>query len=1008
MESHPFKHDTVPDSSGLVVISSLISKCILSYKCTLCNKEYPIVNDSRESSRRNFLKHAKSKSHLTHLNASPSINHSSHIATDDTSNNSPTNFHHTNNEYTIDDDIQYNTSNINEISDHASFEMKDDLNIQRTLIDLFGEYSVNYLFFHKESLILNSGCKAIIAKCLTETSLHSFISDFDVDLHFNILKVLTALSQRQRRSLANVFASFVFQVYDRGNNLSSTESNSPTSITIDIPVTYQDFRRDYIHGPNSLLCNLPHPKVYCSTSQNQCGYSFTKVKDCIAHFLASGGQLFSPDQICRAAVTKALNLCLSNSQVPIFIKIWSDGFEINNIKQNRGHGAWACTFTIFGKSNMNRNLHEDIASTFALGLCKSNDYDNQDLILRGIIEEINYLHDNDVSYYYHHEKKIIKGRVIILLTTQDQLERRKRNYLLLGNSKPSNRWGYIIPDIDEINNKLPSCSSCIDNMINDTWNYKSSFCNECYNWDSSLSPKKQKLSHKYLLDTLDDIHTQLSHNVMSLAILKDITISRGLNEKAACLIYDRYHKTKIKLTIQQASQSSNNILHPNIVTTCMAGEEYQLWSGSPLWQSLSHDIDDNIDAPMHLLFLGIVKSTMGYISEFFKVTTLDRSFTKFTSHKMKCLYSIYKLNWLKLLPFKNCGSILDTTGWVGENFLSFSRIFFWYISSLSLNENLHHQSNISDIVDEDVHSWSKIKLRRYVENNNITVIKANENGKHPTMLDYRCAIIDYKTTRDLMRNDDESIIDPFCCNVNDVIQLVNYLHHLIHTLMRKSNVHVTITRNSIEKYSRLFIYQLYKVTSYLSIKDIHLRLWNCQSLLNLGEMYERFGHVDMYWEGGVSGEAIIKYFKREKSCLTLDKWPYHMLLSYYRRRALEIHVPVTDVEQINQKKMYHVYKSFQQLTSMMTKSLPISFLRNISSQKNYAFVFNEDNKRTIVDIILEEKSIDIYGTWYEIKSTICADKLIEDDIPDGFIAAMLLPSIHLDVNMYTVVDYNWN
>jgi len=129
--------------------------------------------------------------------------------TDDTSINSPTDFHHTKNEYTIDDDIQYNTPNINEISDHASFEMKDDLNIQRTLIDLFGEYSVNYLFFHHESLILNSGCKAIIAICLTEKSLHSFISDFDVDLHFNILKDHTALSQRQRRLLANVFSSFV-------------------------------------------------------------------------------------------------------------------------------------------------------------------------------------------------------------------------------------------------------------------------------------------------------------------------------------------------------------------------------------------------------------------------------------------------------------------------------------------------------------------------------------------------------------------------------------------------------------------------------------------------------------------------------------------------------------------------------------------------------------------------------------------------------------------------------
>ena len=74
-----------------------------------------------------------------------------------------------------------------------------------------------------------------------------------------------------------------------------TESISPTNIIIDNPVTHQDFRRDYIHGPDSLLRNLPHPKVYSSTTHNQCVYSFTKVKDCISHFLASGGQLFSPE-----------------------------------------------------------------------------------------------------------------------------------------------------------------------------------------------------------------------------------------------------------------------------------------------------------------------------------------------------------------------------------------------------------------------------------------------------------------------------------------------------------------------------------------------------------------------------------------------------------------------------------------------------------------------------------------------------------------------------------------
>ncbi len=105
----------------------------------------------------------------------------------------------------------------------------------------------------------------------------------------------------------------------------------------------------------------------------ECTYSYTKVKDCIAQFLAFGGQLLSPDLICHEAVTKARKLSLSNGQTPIFIKIWSDGFEINNVKQNRGHAAWSCTFSIFGISPFNPYLQEDVHSTFTLSLCSAKD-----------------------------------------------------------------------------------------------------------------------------------------------------------------------------------------------------------------------------------------------------------------------------------------------------------------------------------------------------------------------------------------------------------------------------------------------------------------------------------------------------------------------------------------------------------------------------------------------------------------------------------------------------------
>ena len=1018
MESQPFNNDTIPDTSGLFVILSQITQRIVSYKCVLCNKEYGVVNNSMASSRRNFIKHAKSESHLCRLILSSSINQTLPTQPLDSVTNPLTS-----SLSTINDDLLLTECNTNSLDECISPPINEDsssiclLNtvancnhehVRRTLAELFGQHSSNYLYFLHESLVKNSGCKAIVASCLSEKALYSFVSDFDVELHFNILKVVLSLSQKQRRNLAEVFSSFVFNFFEKESTQLMTKDNLVTNLQMPIPVTYQDFRRNYTHGPKSLLCNLPYPNVYQFLSNNKCVYAYTKVKECIAYFLACGGRILSPDQICPEAVCKAQILKLNDEQIPIFIKIWSDGFEINNVKQNRGHGAWSCTFTIFGNSPHIHVGQEDINATFTLGICNSTDYKSQDLILKGVIEDVNFLYENDVSYFSSHDNKVITGRVIILLTTQDQPERRKRNYLLLGNSKPSNRWGYIIPDIDEINKKMPSCSSCVHNMINDTWNYKTSLCPDCFNWDSCLSQKKRKLSHKYLNDTLYEIHTQLSQDNMSLAQLKAICISQGLNEKAALLIYDQFHKNDMKLRIQQDNNFSNSNFHNTILSKRMNGPSYELWTGSPLWKSLSHDIHDNIDVPMHLLFLGIVKSTMAYINEFFKVTSLDRSFTRVMSHKMKCILATYKLDWLKLLPFKNDGSILDTTGWVGENYLSFSRIFLWYISPLSHKEYQDRQTLVTDVVDEDIHKWTKNQLKRYAEKNSITVGKANEKGKQPTKLEYRCAILEYKKITATMDTDVKSTVDSFLCDVNDVVLLVTYLHNLIHTLMRKTPLSIAVIRNNIEKYARLFINQLFKLTSYLSIKDVHFRLWNCQSLLNLGDMFERFGHLDMYWEGGLSGEAIIKYFKREKSCIVLENWPYHMLRSYYRRRALGICAPTSTYDQVHKKKMYHIYSSLEHIMATKNKLLPISFIRNICSKECFAIFLNGDEQLTRIDLILHERNIDVHGTWYQIHSIISTNVLIQDKLSDDYVPAILLPSTRLDESLYCIIDVHWN
>ena len=425
-----------------------------------------------------------------------------------------------------------------------------------------------------------------------------------------------------------------------------------------------------------------------------------------------------------------------------------------------------------------------------------------------------------------------------------------------------------------------------------------------------------------------------------------------------------------------------------------------------MWKSVSHDIEDNVDAPMHLIFLGIVKSTMGYVHEFFKQSNLNRSFTKIMSHKMRCLDSTYKLNWMKIIPFRNTASMLDSTGWVSENFVSFSRIFLWYISPIS-------SLQIGPILDntrtkDNLHDWSLIQLKRYTQLHSIVVVKPNMNRKIPTKIEYRCAIIDFWKNNPTIHNVvDDDISDPFFCTVEDVILLVQFLHKLIFTLMHQNNNHVTITRNKIEKFVRLYIFQLYKITSYLSIKDVHLRLWNVQSLLNLGSTFERFGYFNTFWEGSTSGEAIIKFLKRESSCTSSANWSYHMLLRYYKRRSLELCNPLSMITPSHPKKQYHVYKSIDEFTSMLNAKLPLSTIRDNHLDTTFAIVKNENTYLTKIYCSYNLKVVNAFGTWYELKTRTTTDLATLDMHPDLYSPELLLPSVNLETSLYCIVSYLW-
>jgi len=74
--------------------------------------------------------------------------------------------------------------------------------------------------------------------------------------------------------------------------------------------------------------------------------------------------------MCLAAQEKCKSLfnfdtALKNNEHVLFIKLWSDGFDPNHTKMNRGKGIWSISLTFSTDPEFS---HEGTLHTFPLGI----------------------------------------------------------------------------------------------------------------------------------------------------------------------------------------------------------------------------------------------------------------------------------------------------------------------------------------------------------------------------------------------------------------------------------------------------------------------------------------------------------------------------------------------------------------------------------------------------------------------------------------------------------------
>lgn len=281
---------------------------------------------------------------------------------------------------------------------------------------------------------------------------------------------------------------------------SQHRSNFTSFILEELPATKADLRRLYLDGTNSIIQNLPHPKI--ELLEGKVGY--VSVIDCLRDFMANGNELqvvLGDGFDGGATVTrleesqgaaKVYKTCSDAGDTIVseeivtftsFLLEWFDDCEPNsNIKNNRG-GVTLKSVT-FGQP---KNKSNDLCYTYLIAVGPKGVTD--EIADKRFIQDLQILRKGVVTYS-HKLKENVLVKMDLLAVLADQIARRGATGISLGNGTFAARWGYAA-DTLALEGLLPSCTAC-DKTLRDTRKVKTD-CTSCLNWDFEDAPNPKLL-----------------------------------------------------------------------------------------------------------------------------------------------------------------------------------------------------------------------------------------------------------------------------------------------------------------------------------------------------------------------------------------------------------------------------------------------------------------------------------------------------------------------------------
>lgn len=500
----------------------------------------------------------------------------------------------------------------------------------------------------------------------------------------------------------------------------------------------------------------------------------------------------------------------------------------------------------------------------------------------------------------------------------------------------------------------------IDNI---KYEWRSKTCRDCSSWMYDLNHE----TLRYKPDKDYPIH--LFHdNIIDNKIIPTRITKSTVEEKINKLIL--YLKNNDIKTNEAKTYLRYVGIHNNAQQTILNNyNDILLYELPSAWYK-SDSLSIFVEVPMHLLFLGVMKSVMLKIGACLRLINQNTNFIKLVSG---ILGSIKKMNieWCKILEYPTT----DTTGgWVSENFLAMSRLGLWFYSII---EYLPIQEQYIDPIT-NIDTWTKQQCDRWLH---VRGLSKTGNIK----------ILKKQIKDHIASGECPSIKKKNIVSKKDIMDLIYATCMLIKKVM--SN---TITLKDIEHVEalvRMFLINYDRMDVLINEGPVPswITKFNMLCLLNLPDILRKYGSIRNLWEGGKDGESYVQTVKSHLKAGLVNEWQTWVITNLYKEKIYDEWNATVDIES-NIRKEIRIYGNYKIAGDIFHSGKPISGM--VYNNKIYiCYRFEGEIKGTRIK--LDDKVTLHYGmNYYSISLKECNITLTDYNI--DYVGVILLPMLTKD------------